>query len=147
VVVDDTLVELGRLAAFHRARWGKKVVAITGSAGKTTTKELCRAALEEAGSVVHATAGNLNNRIGAPIALLGLEAHHDVAVVEMGTSEAGEIARLAEIGCPDVAVVLMVAEAHTEGLSTLEAVADEKTALFRALGPDGVAIANADDPR
>lgn len=147
VVVDDSLRALGELARFHRKRWGGKLVGITGSVGKTTTKELCRAALDSAGECVLATEGNLNNRIGVPITLFGLGPAHSVAVVEMGTSEPGEIARLAEIADPDVGVVLQVAEAHTAGLASLEAVADEKTALFRALAPSGVAVANADDPR
>ncbi|MBC7174074.1 MAG: UDP-N-acetylmuramoyl-tripeptide--D-alanyl-D-alanine ligase, partial [Polyangiaceae bacterium] len=146
-MVEDTLRALGDLAAFHRARWGGKVVGITGSVGKTTTKELCRAGLEATGACVLATAGNLNNRIGVPMTLFGLSAAHSVAVIEMGTSEPGEIERLAAIAKPDVGVVLQVAEAHTAGLPSLDSVADEKTALFRALGPSHVAIANADDAR
>jgi UDP-N-acetylmuramoyl-tripeptide--D-alanyl-D-alanine ligase len=147
VEVDDTLRALGDLARFHRDRWGGAVVGITGSAGKTTTKELCRAGLEATGARVLATTGNLNNRVGVPLTLLRLEASHELAVIEMGTSEPGEIARLFEIARPDVSVVVQVAEAHTEGLSSLDAVADEKTALFRGLGEDGVAVANADDAR
>ncbi len=147
VVVDDTLRALGDLARFHRRRWGGKVVGITGSVGKTTTKELCRGGLEAAGERVLATVGNLNNRIGVPITLFGLDATHTVAVIEMGTSEPGEIARLAEIAAPDVGVVIQVAEAHTAGLASLDAVADEKTAMFRALAPSGVAVANVDDAR
>ncbi len=147
VAVDDTLRALGDLARLHRTRWGGKVVGITGSVGKTTTKELCRAALAAAGARVLATEGNLNNRVGVPMTLFGLGPEHDVAVIEMGTSEPGEIARLAEIASPDVGVVLAVAEAHTAGLASLDAVADEKTAMFRGLAPGGVAVANADDAR
>jgi UDP-N-acetylmuramoyl-tripeptide--D-alanyl-D-alanine ligase len=147
VLVGDTLRALGDLARLHRTRWGGKVIGITGSVGKTTTKELCRAGLEGAGATVLATAGNLNNRIGVPMTLFGLTEAHALAVIEMGTSEPGEIARLAEIAGPDVGVVLHVAEAHTAGLTSLDAVADEKTALFRALGESGVIVANADDAR
>jgi UDP-N-acetylmuramoyl-tripeptide--D-alanyl-D-alanine ligase len=147
VEVDDALRALGDLARRHRERWGGVVVGVTGSVGKTTTKELCRAGLEATSARVLATAGNLNNRVGVPMTLFGLDASHDVAVIEMGTSEPGEIARLAEIGRPDVAAVLQVAEAHTAGFGSLEALADEKTSLFRRLAPGGSAVANADDPR
>ncbi len=147
VVVDDTLEALGALARGHRRRWGKQVVGITGSAGKTTTKELLRGALEAAGLAVHATRGNLNNRVGVPMTLLELEDGHDVAVVEMGTSEAGEIAKLAAIGEPDVALITSIGLSHAAGLGDVEDVAHEKGALFRALGERGIAVVNLDDPR
>lgn len=145
VVVADTLRALGDLAAYHRRRWGGRVVALTGSAGKTTTKELMRAALAATGLRVHATKGNLNNFIGLPLTLFGLSSEHDLAVVEAGTNAPGEIARLGEIAQPDVALVTMVARAHTEGLGTLEAVATEKKSLYGALREGGVAVVNADD--
>ncbi len=147
VIVPDTLRALGDLARAHRIRWGRTVVAITGSAGKTTTKNLVAGALRGAGKSVLATVGNLNNRVGVPHTLFCLESAHEIAVVEMGTSERGEIARLAEIGVPDVAVVTRVAVAHAEGIGTIEDVAHEKGALFRALAADAIAIANADDAR
>lgn len=146
IEVADTTRALGDLAAYHRTRWGGRVVAITGSAGKTTTKELTAAALAASGARVLKTEGNLNNQFGAPMTLLCARPEHDVAVIELGTSGPGEIARLGEIARPDVATVLLAALAHTAGLGTLEAIADEKASLFRALGPDGVAIVNADDP-
>jgi UDP-N-acetylmuramoyl-tripeptide--D-alanyl-D-alanine ligase len=146
VEVGDTLRALGDLAAFHRRRWGRPVVTITGSAGKTSTKELVAAALRGAGLRVHRTAGNLNNLVGLPLTLLELGDDVDVAVVEAGTNRPGEIARLAEVSAPDVGVVTLVAAAHTEGLGTLEQVGAEKGALFMALGASGTAVANADDP-
>ncbi|HEX7480263.1 MAG TPA: UDP-N-acetylmuramoyl-tripeptide--D-alanyl-D-alanine ligase [Polyangiales bacterium] len=144
VVVADTRRALGELAALHRARWGKTVVAITGSAGKTTTKELTAAALTALGHHVLRTQGNLNNEIGVPMTLFGLTSAHDVAVVELGTSGPGEIARLAQIARADVGVVTTVSLAHTAGLGSLADVADEKCALLRGLGKDGVAIYSAD---
>jgi UDP-N-acetylmuramoyl-tripeptide--D-alanyl-D-alanine ligase len=145
IEVDDTLVALGDLARAHRERWGGEVVGITGSVGKTTTKNLTAAALRSAGRRVLATTGNLNNRIGVPMTLFQLDDTVDTAVVEMGTSEPGEIPRLAEIGKPDIAVVTRASLAHTEGLGTVAAVADEKVGILRALGPDGVAVAYGDD--
>lgn len=147
VVVPDTLEALGALAREHRRRWGGRVIGITGSAGKTTTKELLRGALEEAGLSVHATRGNLNNRVGVPMTIFELEDGHQVAVVEMGTSESGEIERLAAIAEPDVGLITSVGLSHAAGLGDVEAVAHEKGALFRALGDRGIAVVNLDDPR
>lgn len=144
VVVSDTRRALGELALLHRTRWAKPLVAITGSAGKTTTKELTAAVLRALGHDVLYTQGNLNNEIGVPMTLLGLTNAHDVAVIEMGTSGPGEIARLAQIARADVGVITTVSLAHTAGLGSLAAVADEKCALLRALGKDGVAVYSAD---
>jgi UDP-N-acetylmuramoyl-tripeptide--D-alanyl-D-alanine ligase len=145
VFVADTTRALGDLARFHRVRWGKPLIAITGSAGKTTTKELTAAAFAGLGDQVLKTLGNLNNQFGVPMTLLCLEEVHELAVLELGTSGRGEIARLGEIAQPNVAVVLLAALAHTAGIGTLEDVADEKASLWRALAADGVAIVNADD--
>jgi UDP-N-acetylmuramoyl-tripeptide--D-alanyl-D-alanine ligase len=145
IEVEDTLRALGDLARAHRDAWKGKVVAITGSVGKTSTKELASAALRAAGHHILATKGNLNNRIGVPMTLFQLDDAYDVAVLEMGTSQPGEIARLAEIGSPDVGLVTRASLAHTQGLGSVEAVADEKVSLLQALGPDGVAIAYGDD--
>jgi UDP-N-acetylmuramoyl-tripeptide--D-alanyl-D-alanine ligase len=146
VFVADTTRALSDLARFHRQRWGKSVVAITGSAGKTTTKELAAAAFTGLGEHVLKTTGNLNNQFGVPMTLLCIEDAHDVAVLELGTSGRGEIAALAEIVQPNVAVVLLAALAHAEGIGSLEDVADEKASLWAALAPEGVAVVNADDP-
>lgn len=145
IEVEDTLVALGELARVHRDAWKGQLIGITGSVGKTTTKNLAAAALKSAGRRVLATTGNLNNRVGVPMTLLLLDDTVDTAVIEMGTSEPGEIPRLAAISRPDAAIVTRASLAHTEGLGTVEAVADEKVALLGALSPDGIAIANGDD--
>ena len=136
-VVPDTLVALGQLGQARRRAWGKTVIGVTGTNGKTSTKELVRAAL---GSVlsVHATAGNLNNRIGVPMTLLALTDAADLAVIEMGTSEPGEIATLRAIAEPDLAIISSVAEGHLEGLGDIHGVLVEKTSIY-----DGVSIAIA----
>jgi len=146
VEVDDTLRALGDLAKAHRASWIGKVVGITGSVGKTSTKELCAAALQSAGCRVLKTSGNLNNRIGVPMTLFQLDETVDTAVIEMGTSQPGEIARLAEIAVPDLGIVTGAALSHLEGLGSVEAVADEKVSLLHALAPNGVAVVYGDDP-
>lgn len=145
VVVPDTLRALGAFAAAWREAFHIPVVAITGSNGKTTVKELLAGILRTRGPVL-ATRGNLNNQIGLPLTLLGLEAEHAAAVVELGTNGPGEIAQLAAIAHPDVAVVTNAGRAHLEGLGTVEAVAEEKGALFSALPESGIAVINADDP-
>ena len=146
IAVADTTRALGDLAHFHRKRWGGTVVAITGSAGKTTTKDLTAAAFSALAARVLKTEGNLNNQFGVPMTLFCLSRDHDLAVLELGTSGRGEIARLGEICAPDVAVVLLAALAHTAGIGSLEDVATEKSSLFRALGSKGIGVVNADDP-
>jgi len=133
--VDDTLHALGALGRHWRNAWGKPVVGVTGSNGKTSTKELLRAALG-AGFRVHATQGNLNNQIGVPLTLLAIPADAEIAVVEMGTSLPGEIAILRSIAEPDISVLTSVAEAHLELLGSIEGVRREKSAIF-----DNVAVA------
>lgn len=132
--VPDTTVALGGLARYRRRAWGKPLVAITGTNGKTSTKDLTRAAL---GSTldVHATTGNLNNRIGVPLTLLALRDEADIAVCEMGMSIPGEIAILREIAEPTIAVVTSVAEGHLEGVGDVSGVMREKVSIF-----DGVAV-------
>jgi len=133
--VDDTLHALGALGRHWRSAWGKPVVGVTGSNGKTSTKELLRAALG-AGFRVHATQGNLNNQIGVPLTLLAIPGDAEIAVVEMGTSLPGEIALLRAIAEPDISVLTSVAEAHLELLGSIEGVRREKAAIF-----DNVAVA------
>jgi UDP-N-acetylmuramoyl-tripeptide--D-alanyl-D-alanine ligase len=149
VEVEDVVRALGALARGHLTRWrsaqGRRVVAITGSSGKTTTKELTRAALGASGAV-QATAGNLNNLIGLPMTIFTMTDDVRFAVLEMGMSVRGEIAALAAIGEPDVGIVTNIGDAHAEGVGGREGVAREKGALFEALGPHAVAIVNADDP-
>jgi len=129
--VADTLAALGLLGRYRRRAWGKPVIAVAGSNGKTSTKELLAAAL---GSVleVHASEGNLNNQVGVPLTLLALPDAADVAVVEMGTSSPGEVALLRAIGEPDVAIVTSIGEEHLEGLGDLEGVLREEAAVFDA---------------
>jgi UDP-N-acetylmuramoyl-tripeptide--D-alanyl-D-alanine ligase len=150
VEVDDTLVAWGDLARAHVRAWRRgredaRVVAITGSAGKTTTKELC-ASLLQATAPCHATAGNLNNRVGVPAVAFALQAHHRFAVFEVGMSVVGEIAALARIVEPDVAILTNVGAAHAGGVGGTRAdVAREKGALFAALPDSGTAVACFDD--
>jgi UDP-N-acetylmuramoyl-tripeptide--D-alanyl-D-alanine ligase len=125
--VDDTLVALGALASYRRMAWGKPVVMVVGSVGKTSTKDLLRAVLEGV-MEVDATAGNLNNLIGVPLTLLGLRDEADIAVVEAGTNQPGEIARIREMVNPDATVVTWIAEEHLEGLGDLAGVLREEMA-------------------
>jgi len=147
IVVDDTLHALGELARAHRVRWAGRVIGITGSAGKTTTKELTYAALVGCGARVLRTEGNLNNLIGVPMTILCLDASVEVAVLELGTSARGEIARLAEIARPDVGVVTSVAAAHAAGLGSVEGVAQEKAALLASIPEAGATVCFADEPK
>jgi UDP-N-acetylmuramoyl-tripeptide--D-alanyl-D-alanine ligase len=132
--VRDTLVALGGLAHYWRRAWGKTIIGVAGSNGKTSTKDLMRAALSRAYSV-HATTGNLNNRIGVPISLLSLQPETEIAVIELGTSLPGEVAILRDIAEPDVALVTSIAEEHLEGLGDLAGVLREEAAVY-----DGVAV-------
>jgi UDP-N-acetylmuramoyl-tripeptide--D-alanyl-D-alanine ligase len=142
--VPDTLTALGRLGRFHRRSLDGKVVAITGTNGKTTTKEMVRAILSTR-YATHATAGNLNNLVGAPLTLLAAPEDTEALVVEIGMNIPGEIARLAEIVEPDIGVVTAVAEGHLEGIGTIEGVLREKTSLLSRTRPGGLAIV-ADEP-
>ena len=139
--VADTRQALGALAAAWRARFELPVVAITGSNGKTTVKEMTAAILRQQHPVL-ATAGNLNNDIGVPQTLFRLDATHRCAVIEMGANHAGEIAGLAR---PSVAAITLCAPAHLEGFGSIEGVARAKGEIFDGLGDDGTAILNVDD--
>jgi UDP-N-acetylmuramoyl-tripeptide--D-alanyl-D-alanine ligase len=129
--VPDTLTALGDLARYRRRAWGKPIIAIAGSNGKTTTKELVRGALGVVFSV-HATTGNYNNRIGVPLTLLGIPDAADIAVIEMGTNSHGEVALLRAITEPDMALVTSIGEEHLEGFGNLAGVLAEETAVFAA---------------
>jgi len=142
-LVDDTLVALGDLARFRRLTWGGPVIAVAGSNGKTSTKELLRSALESR-LAVHATSGNLNNRIGVPLTLLALPADSDVAVIELGTNIPGEIAMLRDIARPDVAIVTSIAEEHLEGFGDLAGVLREETSVFHGVAVGIVPSSDAD---
>ncbi|MBN8779262.1 MULTISPECIES: UDP-N-acetylmuramoyl-tripeptide--D-alanyl-D-alanine ligase [unclassified Thiobacillus] len=147
--VDDTRRALGKLAAAWRGRFAVPVVAITGSNGKTTVKEMLAAILRaEAGSdaaVLH-TEGNLNNDIGLPLMLLRLRESHQYAVLEMGMNHAGEIDYLTRLAAPDVAVVNNALSAHIGFLGSIENIARAKGEIFNGLSDAGIAVFNADDP-
>ena len=143
--VPDTLMALGRLGRYHRRELAVRVAAITGTNGKTTTKEMARAVLATR-YATHATAGNLNNLIGTPLTLLAAREEAEALVVEIGTNAPGEIARLAELVEPEVGLITGVAAGHLEGFGTVEGVLREKTTLLSRLPAEGVAIV-ADEPR
>jgi len=146
VEVDDTLVALGALARHHRRRFEIPLGAITGSNGKTSTKEMVAAILATRGSALK-TQGNLNNEIGLPLTLFGLSPAHRSAVVELGMNHAGEIDRLTRICEPDAGLVTVVQAVHTEHFADgLRGVARAKGELFRALRPGATAVVNLDDP-
>ncbi|MBL8741570.1 MAG: UDP-N-acetylmuramoyl-tripeptide--D-alanyl-D-alanine ligase [Myxococcales bacterium] len=150
VRVSDGLHALAALARFHRQRWSRdegarRLVGITGSAGKTTTRHVVEQLLSFAGARVHSSMGNLNNAIGVPMTLFGLTDAHDLAVVEMGMNQPGEIAHLARTALPDVGILTLVAEAHTGGVGSIEGVAHEKSELLAGLSPSGAAVVNGDD--
>ncbi|KZE24943.1 UDP-N-acetylmuramoyl-tripeptide--D-alanyl-D-alanine ligase [Crenobacter luteus] len=147
IVVDDTRLALGRLAAAWRDRFGGRVVGITGSNGKTTVKEMLAAILAaHAGAdAVLATAGNLNNDIGLPLTLLKLSAAHRYAVIEMGMNHPGEIAYLTRLARPHVALVNNALRAHLGGFSGVEGIARAKAEIYEGLVADGVAVVPAED--
>ena len=139
----DTLEALGRIARLWRERTQARVVGITGSNGKTTVKTLAASILSR-GFRCHVNAGNLNNEIGLPLSLLRMPATTDVAVLEMGAGKPGDIAYLAQIAKPDIALVNNVAAAHLARMGSLDGVAETKGAIYAALPDDGIAVVNAD---
>lgn len=141
VVVADTRIALGRLAAWVRQQSGARVVALTGSAGKTSVKEMTAAILRECGETLH-TAGNLNNDIGAPLTLLRLNPQHQFAVIELGANHQGEIAYTSNLVRPQAALINNLAAAHLEGFGSLAGVAKAKGEIFSSLPTDGTAIIN-----
>ena len=147
IIVEDTLLALQQIGQAVRRRWGKTVIAITGSNGKTTTKEMVASVLAQ-NKIVLKTTGNLNNHIGVPLTLAELQHSHDIAVIEMGMNHDGEIARLCEIAGPDLGLITNVGRAHIEFFKTLDGVARAKGELFEYLRRrDGIAFLNADDPK
>ncbi|HEY1088660.1 MAG TPA: UDP-N-acetylmuramoyl-tripeptide--D-alanyl-D-alanine ligase [Archangium sp.] len=144
--VKDTLHALGRLARFHRDRFDIPIAAVTGSNGKTTTKELIASILSMRGPTLK-TQGNLNNEIGVPLTIFGLGAQHKAAVIEMGMNHLGEIARLTDIARPDAGLITIVQPAHLEGVGSIEGVAQAKGELFHGLAKSATAVVNLDDPR
>ncbi len=155
LIVKNTRHALGRLAAYWRGKFTLPLVALTGSSGKTTVKEMLAGILREAvraesriadsGSGVLATRGNLNNDIGVPLMLLELRPEHRYAVIEMGMNHAGEIRHLTQLAAPDVALVNNAGHAHIEFLGSEEAIARAKGEIFEGLKADGTAVINADE--
>ena len=147
LVVEDTREALGRMAAHWRARFDIPVIGVTGSNGKTTVKDMCASILRVSfgDDAVLATQGNLNNDIGLPLTLLKLRAGHRAAVIEMGMNRPGEIAALAAIARPTVAIVTNAQRAHLQGMGSLDEVAREKGCIYLAGNAESVAVINADD--
>jgi UDP-N-acetylmuramoyl-tripeptide--D-alanyl-D-alanine ligase len=144
IVVADSQVALAELALWHREQLHARVIAITGSNGKTTVKTLTAAILAHAGHTA-VTQGNLNNEIGLPLTLLRMPAETEFAVLEMGAGKPGDISYLARVARPHIALVNNVAPAHLERMGTLDGVAETKGAAYLALPDDGIAVINADD--
>jgi UDP-N-acetylmuramoyl-tripeptide--D-alanyl-D-alanine ligase len=144
LVVTDTLLALGQIAAMNRNAFNKPVLAITGSSGKTTVKTMLANILRKCGNV-HATKGNLNNHIGVPLTLLQLNAEHDFAVIEMGASAIGEIAYLCSLARPQVTMINNVMPAHIAGFGSIEGVAQAKGEIYQALSSGDTAVINIDD--
>lgn len=148
IVVDDTQQGLTQLASVWRSRFDLPLLALTGSSGKTTVKEMLAAVLREGAgndAAVLATRGNLNNEIGVPLTLLELRAEHRYAVIELGMNHAGEISRLTRLARPRVALINNAGRAHIEYLGSEEAIARAKGEIFEGLAADGIAVINADD--
>lgn len=146
VRVADTTAALKHLGRHVRLQAGIPVAAVTGSAGKTTTKEMLAALLEIRGDVLK-TEGNLNNQYGLPLTLLRLAPSHRFAVLELGMSAAGELSELSAIAQPDVAIITMVAPVHLEFFDSVDAIAAAKAEILEGLGADGAAVLNWEDPR
>ncbi|MBL4822684.1 MAG: UDP-N-acetylmuramoyl-tripeptide--D-alanyl-D-alanine ligase [Colwellia sp.] len=143
IIVDDTRIALGKVAAYVRQQVAPKTIGITGSSGKTTVKEMLAAILSRLGKVL-ATNGNFNNDIGVPLTLLRLSPDDDFAVIEMGANHLGEIAYTTELVKPDVAMINNIAAAHLEGFGDLCGVARAKGEIFSGLAADGIALYNQD---
>ncbi len=146
VAVDNTTQALADLAVYQRRRSQASIIAVTGSNGKTTTKELTTAVFEQKFPSL-ATAGNFNNEIGLPLTLLRLGYHHQWAVLELGMNHPGEIRTLARICSPDIGIITNVGPAHLEGVGSIEGVMHAKGELLGEINQSGVAVLNADDPR
>lgn len=145
VLVPDTMLALGDLAAYYRSKFQIKVIAVTGSVGKTTTKDMVASVLGERFQVLK-TEGNFNNNIGVPKTLFGLEQKHQVAVIEMGMNHVGEIDYLTRIVRPDAAIITNIGDAHIENLGSRENTLRAKAEVFHGMTGKGLAVLNGDDP-
>jgi UDP-N-acetylmuramoyl-tripeptide--D-alanyl-D-alanine ligase len=148
VRVGSPLAGLGALARLLRRRWGKQLIAVGGSAGKTTTRSAIQALLSVAYPArLHASPGNLNNLVGVPMVLLGLAPEHELCLVEVGTNQRGEVARLTSVCEPDLALLTLIGIEHAEGIGSLDEIEVEEGDLLASLGSAGVAVGNWDDER
>jgi len=145
ILAPDTLQALGDLAHFWRRRFSPTIIAITGSSGKTTTKEMAAAILESGRNILK-TEGNFNNLIGLPLTIFNLNHDHTLAILELGTNRRGEIARLTKIATPEIGLITNIGPAHLEGFASLAGVAEEKMDLFLNMPRSGTIIINRDDP-
>lgn len=145
VVVEDTVKAIGTLAAYYRGVSKAKVIAITGSVGKTTTKEFIYA-VSSAAFKTHKTQGNYNNELGMPLTIFGIEPEHEVVVLEMGMSGLGEIEYMTKIAKPDIAIVTNIGTSHLASLGTRENICRAKMEIRLGLGKDGILLLNADEP-
>lgn len=145
ILVEDVIKVLGQLASVWRDQFKIPVIAITGSCGKTTSKEMIASILKEIGPVCY-TQGNYNNHLGAPLTLLRMKPEHRFAVIELGTNHPGEIDYLTKIVKPTVAVITNIREAHIGNFKNVDAIAEEKSAVYRDLAINGIAIINEDEP-
>ena len=146
ILVKSTRTALQNIAAYYRKSLDIKVIGITGSVGKTSTKEMIAAVLSEKYNV-HKTAGNFNNEIGLPLTIFGIQKEHEIAALEMGISDFGEMHRLAETANPDICVITNIGQCHLENLGSLDGVLKAKTEAFAHLRENGVAILNQDDEK
>jgi UDP-N-acetylmuramoyl-tripeptide--D-alanyl-D-alanine ligase len=144
IVVKDTLLGLGQLAKLWREQFSIPVIGLTGSYGKTGTKEMIAAILNQKAPTL-ATIGNLNNAYGVPLTLLRIRPEHKFAVIEMGTNSRGEIAYVTKIAQPSICLITNIGACHLEGLGSLEGVSNEKSDIFLGLPPNGIAVVNADE--
>ncbi|MFA6411561.1 MAG: UDP-N-acetylmuramoyl-tripeptide--D-alanyl-D-alanine ligase [Syntrophales bacterium] len=144
ILVGDTLLALGDLAHFWRRRFSPTIIAITGSSGKTTTKEMAAAILGRGGNCLK-TEGNFNNLIGLPLTIFNLKHNHTAAILELGTNQRGEIARLTRIAAPEIGLITNIGPAHLEGFTSIAGVAEEKMDLFLNMPRSGTIIINHDD--
>lgn len=146
ILVDSTKDALKKIAAFYRQSLGIPVVGITGSVGKTSTKEMIASVLKEKYNV-HKTAGNFNNEIGLPLTIFDILEEHEIAVLEMGISDFGEMHRLAEIANPDICVITNIGLCHLENLGSRDGILKAKTEVFDHLRGEGIVILNGDDDK
>jgi UDP-N-acetylmuramoyl-tripeptide--D-alanyl-D-alanine ligase len=145
IIVKDTAQVLGEMAKIWRAQFKIPVISVTGSCGKTGTKEMIASILARVGPTL-STKGNLNNHLGMPLMLLNLRESHRFAVIELGASHPGEIRYLVELAQPTVALITNIQASHLEGFGSLTAISKEKSEIYRGLSPDGIAVINLDEP-